>query len=69
MGDLIGLTNKVQVSINNLTTGLINLSVYSKVILRTQGITNYLRKSHKYECVAIIQWCHLLENKDRYRTV
>jgi hypothetical protein len=41
MGDLIGLTNNLQVSINNLTTGLINLSVYSKVILRTQGITYY----------------------------
>jgi hypothetical protein len=41
MGDLIGLTNNLQVSINNLTTGLINLSAYSKVILRTQGITYY----------------------------
>ena len=41
MGDLIGLTNNLQVSINNLTTGLINLSSYSKVILRTQGITYY----------------------------
>ncbi len=39
IGDLIGLTNNIQVYINNLTTGLINLSVYSKVILRTQGIT------------------------------
>ena len=41
MGDLVGLTNNLQVSINNLTTGLINLSAYSKVILRTQGITYY----------------------------
>ena len=41
MGDLIGLTNNLQVSINNLTTGLINLSAYSKVILRTQGTTYY----------------------------
>jgi hypothetical protein len=41
MGDLVGLTNNLQVSINILTTGLINLSVYSKVILREQGITYY----------------------------
>ena len=41
MGNLIGLTNNIQVNINNLTTGLINLSAYSKVILRTQGITYY----------------------------
>ncbi len=41
MGDLIGVTNNLQVSINNLTTGLINLSAYSKEILRTQGITYY----------------------------
>jgi hypothetical protein len=30
MGDLIGLTNNIEVSINNLTTGLINLSAYSE---------------------------------------
>ena len=41
MGALIGLTNNIQVSINNLTTGLINLSSFSKIILRTQGITYY----------------------------
>ena len=41
MGNLIGLTNNIQVSINNLTTGLINLSSFSKIILRTQGITYY----------------------------
>ena len=41
MGDLLGLTNNIQVNINNLTTGLINLTAYSKVILRTQGITYY----------------------------
>jgi hypothetical protein len=41
MGALIGLTNNVQVPINNLTTGLINLSSFSKIILRTQGITYY----------------------------
>ena len=41
MGALIGLPNNIQVSINNLTTGLINLSSFSKIILRTQGITYY----------------------------
>ena len=41
MGALLGLTNNIQVSINNLTTGLINLSSFSKIILRTQGITYY----------------------------
>jgi len=41
MGALIGLTNNIQVPINNLTTGLINLSSFSKIILRTQGITYY----------------------------
>ena len=41
MGALIGLPNNVEVSINNLTTGLINLSSFSKIILRTQGITYY----------------------------
>ncbi len=41
MGNLIGLTNNIQVSINNLTTGLINLSEYSKVILRTQNEDRY----------------------------
>ena len=41
MGALIGLPNNIQVSIDNLTTGLINLSSFSKIILRTQGITYY----------------------------
>lgn len=41
MGALIGLTNDIQVPIDNLTTGLINLSSFSKIILRTQGITYY----------------------------
>ena len=41
MGALIGLPNNIGVSINNLTTGLINLSSFSKIILRTQGITYY----------------------------
>ena len=41
MGALIGLPNNIQMSINNLTTGLINLSSFSKIILRTQGITYY----------------------------
>ena len=41
MGALIGLPNNIEVSINNLTTGLINLSSFSKIILRTQGITYY----------------------------
>ena len=41
MGALIGLINNIQVPINNLTTGLINLSSFSKIILRTQGITYY----------------------------
>ena len=41
MGALIGLPNNIQVSTNNLTTGLINLSSFSKIILRTQGITYY----------------------------
>jgi hypothetical protein len=41
MGALIGLPNNIEVPINNLTTGLINLSSFSKIILRTQGITYY----------------------------
>jgi hypothetical protein len=41
MGALIGLPNNIEVSIDNLTTGLINLSSFSKIILRTQGITYY----------------------------
>jgi hypothetical protein len=41
MGSLIGLPNNIEVPINNLTTGLINLSSFSKIILRTQGITYY----------------------------
>jgi hypothetical protein len=41
MGALIGLPNNITVPINNLTTGLINLSSFSKIILRTQGITYY----------------------------
>jgi hypothetical protein len=41
MGALIGLPNNIQVPINNLTTGLINLSSFSKIILRTQNITYY----------------------------
>jgi hypothetical protein len=41
MGALIGLPNNIEVSINNLTTDLINLSSFSKIILRTQGITYY----------------------------
>ena len=41
MGALIGLPSNIGVSINNLTTGLINLSSFSKIILRTQGITYY----------------------------
>jgi hypothetical protein len=41
MGALIGLANNIQVPIHNLTTGLINLSSFSKIILRTQGITYY----------------------------
>ena len=41
MGALIGLPNNIQVSIDNLTTVLINLSSFSKIILRTQGITYY----------------------------
>jgi hypothetical protein len=41
MGAVLGMPNNIQVPINNLTTGLINLSSFSKVILRTQGITYY----------------------------
>ena len=41
MGAVLGMPNNIQVPINNLTTGLINLSAFSKIILRTQGITYY----------------------------
>jgi hypothetical protein len=41
IGAVLGMPNNIQVPINNLTTGLINLSSFSKVILRTQGITYY----------------------------
>jgi hypothetical protein len=55
MGNLIGLTNDIQVNINNLTTGLINLSVYSKVILRTQGITYYQSNLENLTNTSVLQ--------------
>jgi hypothetical protein len=55
MGDLIGLTNNLQVNINNLTTGLINLSEYSKVILRTQGITYYQSNLENLTNTSVLQ--------------
>jgi hypothetical protein len=55
MGDLVGLTNNLQVSINNLTTGLINLSAYSKVILQTQGITYYQSNLENLTNTSVLQ--------------
>ena len=74
MGALIGLPNNIGVSINNLTTGLINLSSFSKIILRTQGITYYQSNVENLQVSSsnlqlTIQRHHILEKQAGHRTV
>jgi hypothetical protein len=76
MGAVLGMPNNIQVSIDNLTTGLINLSAFSKVILRTQGITYYqsnienlqVSSSHQQLFSDIIFW-KTKQDIDPYRTI
>jgi hypothetical protein len=76
IGVVLGMPNNIQVSIDNLTTGLINLSSFSKIILRTQGITYYqsnienlqVSSSHQQLFSDIIFW-KTKQDIDPFKTI